>query len=279
MAWLMALAIPSLLPTWSWAAPPSKTSPVTSPSSHRPNQTAAPSVVWVDPDVPSGPGLLHRVLASKALGHDVGYVVWTPRGYEATKRYPVLYFLHGVTGTESADAAGFSAQVAAGIASGALPPVMVVFPNGGLSGYRDNVETMIVDELVPLIDRDYRTLARAESRAVVGFSMGGAGAIWLATAHPGLFGAAASWAGADHGDIERMLAQNAPTLAKRPFAMLLVNGENDRPDGFRELVATCRRFRVSCTTTTLPGVGHDLGAYYAESARQVMIFLGRHLKR
>jgi pimeloyl-ACP methyl ester carboxylesterase len=191
----------------------------------------------------------------------------------------VVFFLHGVTGTESADAAGFSSHVARGIAAGAIPPVLVVFPNGGLSGYRGKVEEMIVDELVPLIDRTYPTLARAESRAVVGFSMGGSGAIWLAVAHPGLFAAAVSWAGSDDCELERLLAKNAPGLAKRGFGMLLVNGEKDNPDGFRDLLATCRRFGVRCTTTRLPGVAHDLGAYYAQSSQQVMAFLGEHLKR
>jgi predicted peptidase len=236
-------------------------------------------VVWVDPALPSGPGLVHRVLASKALGHDVGYVVWTPADYEPGRRYPVVYFLHGVTGTESADAAEFSSQVAAGIASGAIPPVIVVFPNGGLSGYRREVERMIVHELVPLIDRTYPTLARGESRGVVGFSMGGAGAIWLAVAHPRLFAVAASWAGGDRGDIARMFAKNASTLARRHFAMLLVNGEKDHPNGFRELVTRCKRARVQCTTTTLPDVGHDLQAYYARSFLPLMTFLGDHLRR
>ena len=37
-----------------------------------------PPVSWVNPDLPNGAGLTHRVLASKAMGHDVGYVVWTP---------------------------------------------------------------------------------------------------------------------------------------------------------------------------------------------------------
>ena len=126
---------------------------------------------------PAGPGLEHHVLHSAALGWDVGYVVWKPANYDPARKYPVIYFLHGANGTESADAAGFSGWVAKGIEKGMLPPVLVVFPNGGMSGYRGAVEKMIVGELVPLIDRTYPTLARPESRAVVGFSMGGAIAI------------------------------------------------------------------------------------------------------
>ena len=92
-----------------------------------------------------------------------------------TRPYRSVFFLHGASGTESADAAGFSGWVAKDIEKGMLPPVLVVFPNGGMSGYRGAVEKMTVEELIPLIDRTYPTLARPESRAAVGFSMGGAG--------------------------------------------------------------------------------------------------------
>ena len=76
----------------------------------RPTTQPRREISWVNPKLPAGPGLSHHVLASKALGHDVGYVVWLPSGYEdkADQRYPVIYFLHGAGGNESADAAGFS---------------------------------------------------------------------------------------------------------------------------------------------------------------------------
>lgn len=49
---------------------------------------------------------------------------------------------------------------ARGIRDGSVPPVICVFPNGGRSGYLGSVETMIVKELIPLIDKDYRTKAQ-----------------------------------------------------------------------------------------------------------------------
>ena len=62
-----------------------------------------PPISWVKRDLPNGPGLTHKVLASKAMGHDVGYVVWTPADYDSSgkTRYPVIYFLHGMGGSES----------------------------------------------------------------------------------------------------------------------------------------------------------------------------------
>ena len=110
-----------------------------------------PSVSWVNPKLPEGgKGLEHRVMLSKALGHEVGYVVWTPPDYDASgkTRYPVVYFLHGMGGNESADAGGFSSLLARGIREGAIEPCLCVFPNGGRSGYAGDVEKMIVDELI-----------------------------------------------------------------------------------------------------------------------------------
>src|SRR5690606_3933301 len=83
-----------------------------------------------------------------------------------------------------------------------IPPVICVFPNGGMSGYRNDTrtgiaaETMIIDELVPLVDHRWRTLATREGRVIAGYSMGGGGAVHLALKHPELFSAAASLAGA-----------------------------------------------------------------------------------
>ena len=74
-------------------------------------------ISWVNPDVTKMPGLTHKVLASKTMGHDVGYVVWTPPGFDesGTTKYPVVYFLHGAGGSEKSDAAGFSSIVAKAI--------------------------------------------------------------------------------------------------------------------------------------------------------------------
>lgn len=148
-----------------------------------------PPVSWVNPKLPAGPGLKHHVLESEAMGHDVGYVVATPNDYDASgkTRYPVVYFLHGMGGNESADAGGFSGLVRGATRAGKMPPAICVFPNGGRSGYRGEVEQMIVEELIPLIDQTYPTKAEAASRVVAGFSMGGAGSARLSLMHPDLF--------------------------------------------------------------------------------------------
>ncbi len=222
-------------------------------------------VSWVNSDLPSGAGLEHFVLVSEALGHDVGYVVFTPEGYMADgdEPYPVVYFLHGMGGTEASDSGGFSGLLARGIREGTLPPVICVFPNGGRSGYMGDVETMIVDELIPLIDAEYVT--DVTRRAVAGFSMGGQGAVRLSVLHPELFCACGSWGGGMWRGEEEMLAaanDHAATLRENHFAALLINGDQDRPDAFASMADVLAEHDIACEVQVLPDTPHNLGLYY-----------------
>ncbi len=84
-------------------------------------------------------------------------------------------------------------------------PSIVVSPNGD-SGYWSDwynggalgppmYETYVIDQLIPLIDANFRTIADRSQRAVMGVSMGGYGAMMLAARHPDLFAAAANISG------------------------------------------------------------------------------------
>jgi enterochelin esterase-like enzyme len=241
-------------------------------------------ISWVNPKLPAGPGLTHHILDSKSMGHPVGYVVWTPRSYseDSDRRYPVIYFLHGIGGNEAADSAGFSGWVAKAIGEKILPPVLCVFPNGGRSGYRGTVESMIVDELIPQIDKDYRTIAKPESRAVAGFSMGGAGAVYLSIRHPETFCAAGSLGGsmrAGSDEVKSALNQALVTWKQRNFGLFVVNGDKDRPEAFEELAKQMDEAGVACERVVLPDTAHNLGHYYERSAEKMLRFLSKHIQK
>jgi S-formylglutathione hydrolase FrmB len=83
-----------------------------------------------------------------------------------------------------------------------LPPVIVVFPNGGKrSEYRDwaeqnvRIETMIIRELIPHVDGNFRTDRSPRGRALEGMSMGGNGSLKLAFKHPEMFISVVAYAG------------------------------------------------------------------------------------
>lgn len=126
-----------------------------------------------------------------------------PSGYEkGESRYPVVYLLHGGSGAfsdwhQKVTEKGIVNQLAE------EHKVLIVTPGVGPSSYYydspllDSVryETYMIQELIPFIDKNYRTLAQKESRAITGLSMGGHGAITLAAKHPTLFIAAGSMSG------------------------------------------------------------------------------------
>lgn len=254
------------------------------------NQNRQRNVKWVNPDLKEMPGLTHHILQSQSLGHEVGYVVWTPKEYsnKVRKRFPVIYFLHGSGGTESADAAGFSELVALAIENKIIPPVICVFPNGGMSGYRGEVEKMIVEELIPTIDKSYKTIAKSKSRALAGFSMGGSGSVYLAIMHPELFCAAGSMGGGIRSrstnaekanSLESSIAAAIPVWKKNNFGFFMVNGDKDRPDAFDEFAKTLKKEGIDHEVLVLPDTQHNLGHYYERSGNKLLALLGMHLKK
>jgi enterochelin esterase-like enzyme len=123
------------------------------------------------------------------------------------RAFPVLYLLHGYPGG-SANWLGAGGQLPAVLdqltASGALPPTIAVLPDGngdvlsdaewGDTVRGDHVEGWLTTEVVPAIDRRYRTLD-AGFRGIAGLSSGGFGAVNLALRHPDVFRWAASYSG------------------------------------------------------------------------------------
>ena len=147
---------------------------------------------------------------SDKQGIDRRMTVYTPAGYETSKaKYPVLYVLHGIGGDEDAWVTqGRATQILDNlIAQGKAKPMIVVFTNGNISeeaaplenstGYdrptmqlpqtmEGTFETAF-PEIVKFIDSRYRTIAKKQSRAVCGLSMGGFHTLNLSLNYPDLF--------------------------------------------------------------------------------------------
>ena len=150
---------------------------------------------WLMPPV-AGPNLHYKTFESKAAGEKVSYLHYLPPDYETAKdrRYPVVYWLHGIGGGQTGIPA-MAERLTKAITAGKTPPMIVVYVNGMIrSSYVDSadgktpVETVTIKELLPHIDATYRTIATREGRMVEGFSMGGGGAAKWGFKHPDLFG-------------------------------------------------------------------------------------------
>ncbi|MFE6699038.1 alpha/beta hydrolase [Streptomyces sp. NPDC057718] len=125
-----------------------------------------------------------------------------PTGYahDTGRRWPVTYYLHGL----GHDQTTFRASYAGETLTRDYPSI-VVSPNGSSGFWSDwynfgadgppDYETFVVQQLIPLIDANFRTLADRAHRVVMGESMGGYGTMMLAARHPDMFVAAASLSG------------------------------------------------------------------------------------
>lgn len=145
---------------------------------------------------------------SKTLGKRREMNVYTPPGYSADKKYPVLYLLHGLGAdyrqwTEWCQADNIMDNL---IADGKIQPVIMVFPNcdskltvtdtstanrsgraDGFEGYRKPFEEDLLKDIIPYIDAHYSTISDAEHRAIAGLSMGGGQSLNIGLYHLGTF--------------------------------------------------------------------------------------------
>jgi len=137
---------------------------------------------------------------SKLVNATLPYNVVVPPDYRtsSTTRYPVLYLLHGLTGHYSdwltkTNVADYAAQYR----------MIVVMPEGKDGWYTDSAtvpndkyESYILKELLPDVEKRYRTIETRFGRGVAGLSMGGYGALKFGLKSPGTFAFAASLSGA-----------------------------------------------------------------------------------
>ena len=136
--------------------------------------------------------------------------VYLPAGYDRDqrRRYPVVYLLHGLRSTdlEFFKLGNLKEILDQMMASGELTPAIFVAPSGFDGYWSNHVPTRsrsgprwadyVVDEVIREVDSRYRTRPYAGSRALVGTSMGGFGAMSLALQYPMIFGTAVSLSGA-----------------------------------------------------------------------------------
>jgi enterochelin esterase-like enzyme len=187
------------------AQPPRSVAPAAGADAAQPRQQRPMAKAeWAEPDQGAPNGTQYKTFASKVLGRDVSYLIWLPEGYEKeTKRYSVIYWLHGMGGNQRGGASMYLPHVQAAIKEGKLPPVIVVLVNGMVTSfYCDStdgkvpMESVIMKDLIPHVDETYRTIAKREGRVIEGFSMGGYGAAHLGFKYPETFGTVVVNAGA-----------------------------------------------------------------------------------
>jgi putative tributyrin esterase len=166
-----------------------------SPPPNGPPQSAAAQV-----SAPAQREAKPETLEAESLGGArLPFRVLLPVGYErSSRRYPVLYLLHGLSGGENDWWKRTNL-----IQYAQAYQLIIVTPGFGDSWYANSAtdaaaryEDVLVRDLIPYMDAHYRTISKRKGRAVAGLSMGGLGAVKFALRYPQLFAFAASFSGA-----------------------------------------------------------------------------------
>ncbi len=150
-------------------------------------------------------------LKSNILEKEMAYTIYLPKGYESSKRkYPVLYLLHSLGGNQNSWIQGGDMQRITDneIKEGSAAAMIIVMPDAERTWYvnsenhKYNYEDYFINELIPHIDKTYRSRPSKGYRAISGLSMGGFGAMLYALHHPDLFIASAAMSTATRTDNE-----------------------------------------------------------------------------
>jgi endo-1,4-beta-xylanase len=167
-----------------------------------------PADSWVDPIQGDFGGTFYKTFdtPSRGVKTQASYRLYLPPDYQSnkTRRYPVIYYLHGLNdSSRKAVYVNYLQQADAAIRSGIMPPAIIVCVQAPNHGWYVNstdgkfpIESVVVKDLIAHVDSTYRTIATREARAIEGHSMGGYGALHLAFKYPNLFGSVTSYSAA-----------------------------------------------------------------------------------
>ncbi|GAB4034869.1 esterase [Spirosoma gilvum] len=176
--------------------------------------------------------------------------VYTPPGYEkGSTKYPVFYLLHGGgdddSGWNTIGRSGFILDNL--IAAGKAKPMIVVMPNGSMplppsngmpnaqmmNQLRDLFSSELLKEVMPNVEKNYRTLTNAENRAIAGLSMGGFQTLDVTLTRPelfnyvGVFSSGFFGATADEADTKYAKVLNDPNFNKGKKLFWVSIGKDD----------------------------------------------------
>lgn len=267
---------------------------------------------WVNPLTKAErklPGLRHSTFQSPSLDVDVGYCIYLPPNYDVdqnrSKRYPVIYYLHGGRPGSERKSVRLVQEINKHITSGDVPPMIYVFVNGGpVSHYNMPGEPkaqgadVFIKELIPHIDATYRTVASRAGRGLEGFSQGGRGTARLMFRYPELF-CSASPGGGGHAtekkisendgaeserlkfakgdntwDLARAYAGRLKESSKKQRLRILVH-VGDKGFNYQNNLQWMKHLKslgIEHQSIIVPGVGHSAKAIYDKHGLDIMKF-------
>ena len=215
------------------------------------------------------------------------YVVLLPAGYTESKKYPVMYVMHGYwenqdrmcrVGNDTQAGMTTVEIVGNAIASGEAEEMILVFPyiyssqsqdncsdmdDANNQAY-DNFEKVLINELMPLIESKYSVKTGKENTAITGFSMGGRESLNIGTKHADLFGYVGSICAAPGAtpNFKWASEEDAPRL------ILMTAGSNDKT-----VYTTPEGYHNSATQANCPHIWHYVnGGYHGDNCIRAHLY-------
>jgi enterochelin esterase-like enzyme len=206
--------------------------------------------------------------------------VYTPPGYSADQKYPVLYLLHGIGGDESEWPRGGSPDVILDnlIADKRAVPMIVVMPNGRAGKdvtARDSIpkqspafaafEKDLLSDLIPFIEKTYSVKADRESRALAGLSMGGGQSLNFGLGNLDTFAWVGGFSSAPNTRRPEELIKDHEEAAKKLKLLYVACGDADRLLRTSQGVhAMLDDKKVPHVYRVIPGGGHDFRVWKSD---------------
>ncbi|QNL47921.1 esterase family protein [Olivibacter sp. SDN3] len=211
---------------------------------------------------------------SQTVGTTRKALIYLPPGYSETKKYPVLYLLHGIGGDEKEWFNNGSPQVIFDnlYAANKLKPMVVVLPNGRamkddraegdifdsvkVQAFAD-FEQDLLHDLIPYIQKKYPVYTDRENRALAGLSMGGGQSLNFGLTNLDTFAWIGGFSSAPNTKSPEELVPDPSTLKDNLKLLWISCGDNDRLITFsKRLHDYLDRYKISHVYYVEPG-GHD----------------------
>jgi predicted alpha/beta superfamily hydrolase len=213
-------------------------------------------------DVPHG-RVQQILFPSKSTNTSRRAFVYTPPSYDKdkSKRYPVLYLQHGWGEDETAWSNQGHANLIMDnmIAEGKIKPFIIVMTYGmtnnvrmgGMANFKiEPFQTVLIDELIPYVDANFRTLADQPHRAMGGLSMGGMETKTITLARPDVFSHYALLSGGIYTPAE--------IKDKSKVKLIFIScGSYENPDGVRKAAVALKDAGINAVSFVSENTRHE----------------------
>jgi predicted esterase len=213
-------------------------------------------------NVPHG-NVVQILFPSKSTNTSRRAFVYTPPSYDKDQkvRYPVLYLQHGWGEDETAWSNQGRANLIMDnlIAEGKIKPFIIVMTYGmtndvrmgGMASFKiEPFQTVLIDELIPYVDANFRTLADQPNRAMAGLSMGGMETKTITLARPDVF--------SHYGLLSGGTYAPADIKDKSKVKLIFMSaGSFENPDGVRKAAVDLKAAGFNAVSYVSEGTRHE----------------------